>query len=132
MERLWVEADVVHVHRHLQWFSGFDRNDRRPIVFNHHGTTFRAEPDQMLRDARHIGAVVVVSTIDLLQYARDLTWLPAPYQIDRPSGEAQAKGRQGPAHTHRPRPDRPRDQVHPGSCSRQSGSSRSATGSSLT
>lgn len=83
MERLWAEAEVVHVHRHLLWFADFDKRNPRPIVFNNHGTAFRAESRQILREARHVGAIVVVSTIDLLNFDKDLVWLPAPYQIDQ-------------------------------------------------
>lgn len=82
MTRLWNEADVVHAHRRLLPFELLDRAHRKPIVLNHHGSTFREDPGAMLRDARHIGAVGVVSTIDLLRYGDDLEWLPAPFQID--------------------------------------------------
>lgn len=82
MEQLWTGADVVHVHRNLLWFADFDRKARRPIVLNHHGTAFRTAPDEALRLARYIGAVSVASTIDLLNYAPDVEWLPAPMDIE--------------------------------------------------
>jgi hypothetical protein len=82
MERLWDQADVVHVHRNLLWFADFDRKMRKPIVLNHHGSAFRAAPEEALRLTRHIGAVSVASTIDLLNYSPDLSWLPAPMDID--------------------------------------------------
>lgn len=80
MTQMWNEADVVHAHRQLLTFELLDRAARRPIVLNHHGTVFRRDPGQMLRDARHIGAVGVVSTIDML-IDPDLVWLPAPHRI---------------------------------------------------
>jgi glycosyltransferase involved in cell wall biosynthesis len=82
MERLWVEADVVHVHRNLLWFAPFDAKARRPIVLNHHGTAFRAAPEDAMRLAKSIGAVSVGSTIDLLNYSPDVTWLPAPFDVN--------------------------------------------------
>lgn len=81
MERLWMDADVVHIHRNLLWFDKFDAKVQKPIVVNHHGSAFRAAPEDNLRLAKSIGAVSVVSTIDLLSYDPDLVWLPAPFDV---------------------------------------------------
>ena len=95
MTRLWNEADVVHAHRKLLTFELLDKAQRKPIVLNHHGTAFRSDPAQMIRDARHIGAVSVVSTIDLLQYDPELEWLPAPFAIAELQAIRQANYRDG-------------------------------------
>jgi glycosyltransferase involved in cell wall biosynthesis len=80
VEKLWAAADVVHVHRQISHYLGFD--EPKPMVLHHHGTLFRQQSARQLAKAAEIGAVNVVSTIDLLRYGPDLTWLPSPHDLD--------------------------------------------------
>lgn len=81
VEGLWEKADVIHVRTHLRPWSRLHRARPRPVVLHHHGTMFRADPIELDRQADAIGAVQIVSTIDLLGLARNLVWLPAPYDL---------------------------------------------------
>lgn len=82
VQRLWKLADVVHVRTWLRPFLPLDRQWPRPILLNHHGTAFREHAAELDAQARNIGAVQAVATVDLLQYADDLLWLPSPFDVD--------------------------------------------------
>jgi hypothetical protein len=77
----WRRADVVHLA------LGFEaetllRAPRRPTVVHHHGTAFRQNRDQLLREQRERKATGLVSTLDLyLAAPSDLEWSPTPYDL---------------------------------------------------
>lgn len=71
-------ADLVHV---MEIPAAMPRGKK--LVLHHHGSYFRWHRTTVLSEQRHRGAVGIVSTIDLLLLAPDdLTWIPAPYDVD--------------------------------------------------
>lgn len=83
VERLWDEADVVHLHNNFRTASILERRrGDKPAVIHHHGTMFRASRNELLKETRSRGAIGIVSTLDLYLMAPDeLEWLPAPYDV---------------------------------------------------
>jgi glycosyltransferase involved in cell wall biosynthesis len=76
----WREADVVHVH------DGFYNlpQPHKPMVVTFHGTGFRKTPDNHLQLAARVGALPVVSTLDLWLLAPDdVIWAPQIDDLDR-------------------------------------------------
>jgi hypothetical protein len=80
---LWPRADVVHLHNDVTRALMFHRTKPKPLVIHHHGTIYRIGYEKHLADAARLGAVPIVSTLDLQAIAPDrTTWLPAPYNLD--------------------------------------------------
>jgi glycosyltransferase involved in cell wall biosynthesis len=85
VEHYWRSSDVIHLHgnttgpeRLTKGWKGF-RLPRRPYVLTFHGTGFRENPQQHLREMRRWRAVGTVTTLDLWLMAPDLVeWLPCP------------------------------------------------------
>ena len=77
-------ADVLHLHNGFATMRFLTRYARpeQGLVTHHHGTAFRANPEQYLREARGYGALSMVSTMDLWALAPEAEWLPAPYDLD--------------------------------------------------
>ena len=80
-------ADVVHVSHRIPPFRRRDRlvdriGEGKPLVVHHHGTAFRRDHAVRLAEARRARATLVVSTVDLLDYAPEGIWLPAPYDLE--------------------------------------------------
>lgn len=79
----WRLSDVAHFHTTVRAHTILG-GEWRPFVLHHHGTRFRrhaarfnaftADPPAPCR--------AVVSTLDLLDYGPDLTWVPAPCDLD--------------------------------------------------
>lgn len=84
--RLYEQADVVHVRNTFDAHRRFEKRRRgkkpKPVVIHHHGSMFRTDHRYLMGQARKIGAVSLVSTIDLLRYEKGLTWLPIPHDIE--------------------------------------------------
>lgn len=90
-------ADLVHVGNTLHAWHWWDRGvQAKRLVLHHHGTEYRDGHAQLAAEARAIGAVQVVSTVDLLGLEPDVdTWVPAPYALA--SLQAHRRLQDGPA-----------------------------------
>jgi hypothetical protein len=83
IRRLWDAADVVHLHNSTGAFLRYGRRRRPAAVIHYHGTAYRTAPAQRLARQEAVGALGIVSTLDLWAIAPDRTeWLPAPYDLD--------------------------------------------------
>src|SRR6185436_9363948 len=51
-------------------------------VLHHHGSVFRQMHASLNAKARRIGATQIASTLDLTLLERDVTWVPAPFDIN--------------------------------------------------
>lgn len=71
-------ADVIHVHNTFRTALILGLAGK-PKVLHHHGTHYRDNADRLNQEVAAAEAVAVVSTLDLLQYGPDLTWIPAAY-----------------------------------------------------
>ncbi|MGK2898620.1 MAG: glycosyltransferase [Burkholderiaceae bacterium] len=81
-QRLYDAADVVHHQNQLHGYQMFERG-HTPAVMHHHGSRLRNNAVEVRREARSIGAVSMVSTVDLLQCApAGAAWLPSPFELD--------------------------------------------------
>lgn len=78
--KLYAEADVVHHQNRLFGYAMYD-TDGKPSVVTHHGPPLRGNADAMNAEARSIGAVQTVSTVDLLADAPHAAWTPCFYDI---------------------------------------------------
>lgn len=77
--RLLAQADLVHAHSHFRTLEEVDK----PMIIQYHGTQFRNNPKTYIRAAQARHARQFVSTLDLwLLGPKQLTWLPAPYDLD--------------------------------------------------
>lgn len=86
---LYAWADVVHIHNSLAAYERLDHGRGTPTILHHHGTRFRTDPGPLAAAARRYGVVQVVATLDLA-FEPDLTWLPAPHDLD---AYAEIRGR---------------------------------------
>lgn len=78
------EAEVIHVHNSFRTAEQFRLPKNRRYVVHHHGTRLRESPTAILREQQHRRARGVVSTLDLWLLAPDeMTWVPAPVNVDR-------------------------------------------------
>lgn len=71
-------ADVLHLMNtlpHSRHWTG------PPIVLHHHGTRFRTGHAVLARQARSMGAIQLVSTVDLALLEPDTSWLPSPFDL---------------------------------------------------
>lgn len=84
VSELYREADVVH------WMEGFGGPDHldalpisnpKPAVLQHHGEVLRQRHAALATQAAAFRAVELVSTLDLLRFVPDATWLPSPYPL---------------------------------------------------
>lgn len=75
------EADVVHLRNRLHGWERFDAGQRKPVILHHHGTVYRTTHASLHPYAASLGAVQLVSTIDLEILQPGVTWLPAPYDL---------------------------------------------------
>lgn len=76
----WRRANVVHLHNTLRTASMF--TSPKPVVLHHHGTNFRANAEPLAAQLAAIGGRAVVSTLDLLDYGDELTWIPQSHDLD--------------------------------------------------
>jgi hypothetical protein len=79
--KLYEEADVIHLRNRLDGHRMFDDGQGKPTVLHHHGTHFRTHHESLAYEARRIGAVQIVSTVDLELLEPDTTWVPAPFDL---------------------------------------------------
>jgi hypothetical protein len=79
---LWQQADVVHLRNWVRPIYGLQRRWPKALVLNHHGTGFRDHSSELDAQAQGLNAVQVVATVDLLQLAGNLVWLPSPFDLD--------------------------------------------------
>lgn len=78
----WRKADVVHVREDFRAQAALGAPDR-PTVIHHHGTIFRRNARQLVREQRQKRAQGLAATLDLwLMAPDDLTWAPAMYDLD--------------------------------------------------
>lgn len=76
----WRTVDVVHLH---DGYHGLPTRGRHGLVCTYHGIGFRGDPAWFLRQQAHHRATGLVSTLDLWLLAPDdVTWCPAPYDLD--------------------------------------------------
>lgn len=75
-------ADVVHLHNTFRTARILNA-ETKPAVIHHHGTHYRQHSGMLNMQARRRHARAVVSTLDLLDYGRGLTWVPHPYDLER-------------------------------------------------
>lgn len=79
VEREWDRADVVHIHGSFRAWRTMGGN--KPFVMHHHGTKYRRNADLLNRAVSDLGGTAVVSTLDLLDYGDDLTWVPQAHDL---------------------------------------------------
>lgn len=76
-------ADIVHLNNSAMAARRLRIPRGMPYLLHHHGSLFRNNPKQLLAEARMLGAVQAVSTVDLMRPAPELLhWLPTAYDID--------------------------------------------------
>lgn len=80
--QLYAEADVVHHQNRLFSYAMYDGNQRKPALVTYHGPPLRGDADRVNREAKSIGAVQTVSTVDLMADAPHATWTPNFYDLD--------------------------------------------------
>ena len=81
-QRLFDEADVVHVQNSPELYRTLDRGRGKPLVVHHQGTRLRSFPEDVTAESAAVGAVQIVSTVDLLADCPGAEWLPIPHDID--------------------------------------------------
>ena len=69
----WKTADLVHLHNSLNALTTFGP---KPYILHHHGTKYRENYESLNRSVENGNGKAVVSTIDLLDYGDNLTWVP--------------------------------------------------------
>jgi hypothetical protein len=77
-----VGVDVMHLHNTFRTARVLGLDERTPTVIHHHGTFYRQRSGMLNMQARRRHARAVVSTLDLLDFGKDLTWIPHPYDLD--------------------------------------------------
>lgn len=82
VDHFYDAADVVHLHNQQIGHERYDNGQGKPTILHHHGTSFRDDHAAMHAEAQRIGAVEIVSTVDLEILEPGLTWLPAPYSAE--------------------------------------------------
>lgn len=82
---LYDASDVIHVRNTFDVAMRIERRrrSRKPKVILHHGSMFRADHRQLMRQAQQHGAISLVSTLDMLRFAPgELEWLPSPHDLE--------------------------------------------------
>lgn len=84
IRRLAEEADVIHLNDRTWSYTYFKLQLKgKPALLHHHGSAFRGQSKVLSAEARKYGMIEAVSTVDLLRFGGDnLTWLPAPYNLE--------------------------------------------------
>lgn len=81
-KELYDWADVVHHNNRLDAYVLLDQGQLKATVTHHHGTRLRDNCKVVRREDRSVGAVPMVSTIDLQKCYPEAVWLPAPFDIE--------------------------------------------------
>lgn len=76
----WAATDVVHLHNSFGTWRLLGAG--KPFVLHHHGTFYRKHADVLNDAVAEHGGRAVVSTLDLLDFGDDLTWAPAPFDLE--------------------------------------------------
>lgn len=79
-------ADLVVIHREPSLYAKVDKGRGKPVIVHHHGTYFRKNPSPVWAEGEAIGALQVVSTVDLLlsvPKGKRAYWLPHVIDVDR-------------------------------------------------
>lgn len=79
--RRYRDADVVHWKNGVTLYPQYDQGLKKPTIVHHHGSRLRTAPKEVHREAASVGAVELVSTVDLLLDAPGSIWLPAPFDL---------------------------------------------------
>jgi hypothetical protein len=83
VQRLADECDVVHLNNSPYPYKKLKlARHRKPALLHHHGSLLRNRGVELVADARRFNMVEAVSTIDLLRWAPEATWLPTAYDLD--------------------------------------------------
>lgn len=85
----WAAADVAHLHNTLATWQLM--GGRKPFVLHHHGTYYRQNAEVLNREVADRGGRAVAATLDLLDLDDDLTWCPAPFDLDWLAGFRQPR-----------------------------------------
>jgi hypothetical protein len=64
----WGWADLVVAHNDTRECAPHAERDPKPLIVHHHGTRFRRYPRRQYDQAAKVGALQVVSTVDLLTF----------------------------------------------------------------
>jgi hypothetical protein len=85
-------AHVIHLHNTFRTalLTGLAG---KPKVLHHHGTHYRDNADRLNAEVQAAEAVAVVSTLDLLDYGPNLTWVPHPYDLPALSAMKRSRSR---------------------------------------
>lgn len=86
LDDLFAKADVVHVMERWEAVQPFDGWQDKPKVIHHHGSIFRANHRALMESTATLGAVPIVSTLDLSLIDPSAEWLPNPCDIERMTG----------------------------------------------
>lgn len=81
-QRLYHEADLVHVNNTFLGFRRLGMTEPKPMIIHHHGTQFREEHRKMTADADARGVRQFVSTLDLKALEPSTTWMPSPFHLE--------------------------------------------------
>lgn len=76
-------SDISLFTNSLELYHAVDHGEKKPTVIIHRGTRYRSHPEAVYAEGARIGAVQVVSTVDLLlAYPDKATWLPLITDMD--------------------------------------------------
>jgi hypothetical protein len=79
---LFADADVVHVMERWRAVAPFPKWRDKPMVFHSHGTEFRVDSTNAIKQTtKEYGVQHIVSTIDLTLLDPSAEWLPNPVNI---------------------------------------------------
>ena len=92
---LFEAADVVHLKNGVALYEQFG-GDKSAVV-HHQGTRLRDNAAAVDAECRAVGAVQIVSTVDLLADCTDATWIPSPHDLDWMRDKYRTRGK-GVAH----------------------------------
>lgn len=79
-------ADVVIIHNDAMLLDRLPPLPDKPLIVHHHGSQFRRRPGETYRAAADIGAVQIVSTVDLLLSVPEVGeafWFPQVIDADK-------------------------------------------------
>jgi len=84
IRELAADADILHLNNSAAAFRRLRLPHRaKPLLLHHHGSLFRNGPIPLMQEARNLGALQAVSTVDLMRIAPEsLHWAPTAYDID--------------------------------------------------
>lgn len=88
---LWRRTDVAHTHNTLRTMS--QMVGAKPFLLHHHGTYYRENHERLNAQVARNGGKSVVSTLDLLRFGDNLTWIPQAHRIAATKNTPPMKGR---------------------------------------